>query len=174
MTGTTKSRMRTRTKVLATVAGIAIAGGMTVAVAKGVAGSRGHHWGHHGMHAQGIEMFERADADGDGKLTGAEATAFLDGVRAANDADGNGTINLAEFEGIVLEQARPLIAKRFDKLDDNGDGELSDAEIADRVARLMDRVDRNDDGAVDLREIKRKRRGWRHHHDDDDDDEYRS
>ena len=171
MTGTdnTARKMKTRTKVAAAVAALAIVGGVAGAAAKSFSGGKGFHGS---MRGHGIAMFEQVDTDGDGKVTMAEATAFLDDIRNANDSDGNGTIGLQEFEGILLEQARPMIAARFQRLDDNGDGELSDSEIADRVERLMEWADRNDDGAVELKEIRRKRHGrWHHHrghHDDAD------
>ena len=163
--------MKTRTKLVAAIAGLAIVGGIAAAAAKGSDGKRSHFW--RGGHGAG--MFEQVDADGDGRVTRAELDAYLDGILAANDADGNGSVSLPEFEAIAVELARPMLAKRFERLDDDGNGEISESEIAGRIDRLMDRADRNDDGAVELKEIKRGRHGkghrhGHHHHDKDDDD----
>ena len=162
-TDKTKRKLGNRAKVAVAIAGVVIAGGATVAVTSALAHGKGFQGGFGG---QRPAVFERIDADGDKKVTMDEAAAFFAGIRDANDADGNGAINLEEFEGIVLEHARPMIAKGFMRLDDDGDGELSDAEIAERVEHMMERADRNGDGAVEIKELKRGRHGHgrgRHH-----------
>ena len=164
----TKRSMKTSTttKVIAGIAGLAVVGGITAAAAKGF------HGGHHGKHGYGAEIFSEIDADGDNSISRAEVDAFLDGIRAENDANGNGAIDLQEFEGVFLEQARPMMVDRFQHLDDNGDGEISADEVSVRVDKLMAWADKNDDGVVELKELKRK---GRHHgrghggHDHDDD-----
>jgi EF hand len=155
--------MRTRTKVAlgALAAGVLLTGAL---VGRGEAhgwggGGRGG-WGGGGMmmgHA--LQLFEQADGDKDGRLTGAE----VDGFAAANlqrfDADGNGRLGLEEFQGLWVELTRPLRVRAFQFVDGDGDGGLTQAEVREPLGRLLDRLDRNDDGSVARDELGRPGRG---------------
>lgn len=77
---------------------------------------------------------------------------------ATLDADGNGEISLTEL------QARG--EARFGEADTDGDGFLTAAELeaagqqraADRAARMIERMDANEDGKLSLDEMKESRR----------------
>ena len=130
-------------------------------------GHKGRHGGHHGGPQRMIRMFEAYDADKDGKLTQAE----IDEGRAAQvtrfDADGDGALSLQEYEGLWLEAMRARMVDRFQALDEDGDGVVTQSEFAEPFARLVTFMDRNDDGALSRADMKR----WRRHHDDDKDDD---
>lgn len=80
------------------------------------------------MDARQQEMFTAADADGNGAISEEEMKAFHRGKRAGRhakylgDANGDGVVSRAEYDAHA--------ASRFDKLDADGDGMLSDEEIA--------------------------------------------
>ncbi|MEM8761804.1 MAG: hypothetical protein AAGE83_16015, partial [Pseudomonadota bacterium] len=72
--------------------------------------------------AQESGKFDRADANGDGRVTAAEAAAVNAARDARLDRDGDGRISLAEAEqaaaGRAIRQARIAFARR--DLDGNG------------------------------------------------------
>lgn len=154
-------KMKRHTKLFIATAGtLAIVGGLGFAATKVVAGSmRGGH---------GMEMMERIDTNADGKITMPEITAHRDKLHAEFDKDGNNAISLSEFEGIWLSMMRPRMVDRFQMMDDDGDGQITNAEVDKKMSRMMRWMDRDDDGAISLKEMHRNHK-YRKHHDDDDD-----
>ena len=145
--------------------------GATIAIAS----SDGHGWGKHGgfggHRGQMVQqVFTQFDANGDGTITEQEVSDKLTATLSDNDGNGNGSLDLAEFEAIWLEQTRFKMVDVFQRLDEDGSGEITEAELAEKQVALMDRVDRNDDGQITKREMKRGHHRY-HDHDDDDDDE---
>lgn len=161
--------MKTNIKVaiaLAAVAGI----GLSVA-APGLADGwkrGGGHGGHSGGRAA-MMMFEKFDADGDGSVTRAEADEYVAGQMTTNDADSSGSLSLAEFEGVWLVQMREGMVRAFQRMDRDGDGEITQAEIDQPLDRVFARADRNDDGAIEQSELRRGKHGGRHRESEDDD-----
>jgi len=119
-------------------------------------GSHSSHGGQAGM----MNMFEEFDADSDGKLTGAE----LDAARTSrfDDADGNNdaALDLSEFEGLWVNLMRSHMVDKFQMLDDDGDGRVTGQEFARPFGMAMQYMDRNDDGTLEMREMKRTHRNW--------------
>ena len=79
--------------------------------------------------------FDQIDADGSGEITGAELKAsrakrfergmeMRDRIKAA-DADGNGAISNNEANEAGLDK----LIERFDKIDSDGDGEITKQEL---------------------------------------------
>ena len=169
--------MKKRTKILIATAGVvSVVGGLAIAGGHVMAGGwdRGGKHGMGGM--RGAAMFERFDANGDDRVTRAEMAAFQDGVLAKHDADGNGAINLEEFQAVWLDHMRPRMVDGFQRLDDDGDGAITKAEIDMKLDRMMRWMDRNDNGSIEFREMRKMHKGYRGHgrYDDDDDDDDRS
>lgn len=155
--------MKRHTKIFIGVAGtLAVVGGLafagTHALAKGMGGS--HR----------IEMIERIDANSDGKITMAEITAHRDQLHAEYDQDGNKAISLSEFEGIWLSMMRPMMVDKFQMMDADGDGQITNAEVDKKVSRMMRWMDKDEDGAVSMKEMSRGHKKHGRHYDDDDDD----
>ena len=117
--------MRTKTKTLTALAVAAALGGTALAGTS----YAGHRDGGHGMGfldegplaVSAMEMFDAADADGDGRLTQAEIDKLRNDLHAAHDADGDGNLDLEEFEGLWHETTRPLTVRAFQMLDTDGD-----------------------------------------------------
>ncbi|MEQ9557546.1 MAG: hypothetical protein RIG67_17390 [Rhodospirillales bacterium] len=152
-------RMKTRTKIILSALAVATAiGGTAVAVQ---AEARGPH----GKSFDRAEwLFERYDANQDGKITKDEITAARKASITKYDADKDGQLSLNEFQGLFNEIMRQRMVRMFQKLDRDGDAKVTEAEIARRVDRMMARLDRNDDGEIERSELKRKHKG----HDRDD------
>ena len=174
--------MKTHTKIFIGALGtVAIVGGLAFAGTKVMAGPMGSMGGMGGNHR--MEMMERLDGNSDGKITMAEIMAYREQLFAEHDKDGNKAISLSEFEGIWMTQMRPMMVDKFQMMDDDGDGQITDAEVDQKMSRMMRWMDKDDDGALSIREMSRghkKYRGHRDHeyrgyrdHDDDDDHDRR-
>jgi Ca2+-binding EF-hand superfamily protein len=152
-------RMKTHTKIVLGALAVAAAIGGTAAAVQ--ADSRGHY----GKSDRGEWLFERYDANQDGKITKDEITAARKASLTKYDADKDGQLSLDEFQGLFNEIMRYRMVRMFQKLDRDGDAKVSEAEIARRVDRMMARLDRDDNGEIDRNDLKRHHMG----HDRDDD-----
>ena len=154
--------MNTKTKTLTAIAVAAALGGTALAGAS----YAGHRGGGHGMGfldkgqlaVSAMELFESVDADGDGKLTQAEIDKARNDRHAAHDADGDGNLSLEEFAALWHETTRPLTVRAFQMLDTDGDAVVTRAEYDRPLASIVERLDRNRDGGLSLKD---------RHHDDD-------
>ncbi len=136
----------------------------------GMRGYGGPAYGHGGGHgAPMMNMMERFDTDGDGKLTRAEIEAERAKRMAMFDTDKDGALSLDEFQPMWNDLMRQRMVQRFQRHDTDGDGKITQAEIDRHMSRIMTWMDRNDDGMIDKSDMRRKR--WYHDDDDDDDDD---
>ena len=110
-----------------------------------------------------MEMFDAVDADGDGKLTQAEIDKARNDRHAAHDANGDGNLSLEEFAGLWRETTRPLTVRAFQTLDTDGDATITRAEYDRPLAGIVERLDRDGDGSLSMRDRR---------HDDDDRDRW--
>ncbi|WP_237151971.1 EF-hand domain-containing protein [Oryzibacter oryziterrae] len=98
--------------------------------------------------AMGARLMEKFDTNKDGKITQEE----IDAVEAKNFAeankDGQGGVTIQEFEPYFWAQHREMMVRAFQRLDRNGDGEISKEEMAGQADRLIARFDRNGDKAL--------------------------
>ena len=161
--------MKTHTKI-AIATGIVVIGGVAIAGAGMARGGFGHHGGHWGGGARAMLM-EQFDANQDGSLTRAEIDESVRARMAAADSDGDGQLDLEEFQPLLVEIMRPKIVDGFQFLDADGSAAISLEELERPVERIISRLDRDDDGTVTEEEMQKRHRGWgRGHHDHDDDD----
>lgn len=165
--------MTQRTLIRALLAGGAvavIAGVATLSAAHGDrhgygwgrdGGHHGHHaWGHPGKRPPVRAMLRYLDQNEDGALERTEADAAITEKLAAFDADGGETLSLDEFEALWVDFSRRRMVDAFQALDDDGDGEVTRAEMTRPLDRAFRRMDRNEDGVIDRSD--RRRRHDRH------------
>lgn len=124
---------------------------------------RGPMMGHHGMHGSSMmtEFFKEADADKDGKLTQAEIDKARADRFAKFDANGDGKLSLDEFDNLLREVTRPMTVRAFQRLDPDGDAGITLEEYTEPFARMVERMDRDDDGALSIQD-RHSRHHWRH------------
>ncbi len=92
-----------------------------------------------GMGGQGAMMgalAEKFDTNGDGVVTADEARAGLKAQLEKYDADGNGTLSLDEFQKLYADLTRERMVDRFQALDNDGNGQVTEDEITAPAKRL--------------------------------------
>ncbi|MCQ0990373.1 EF-hand domain-containing protein [Jiella marina] len=121
-----------------------------------------HGWGGRGGGPRAMmhERMQELDLNQDGSLTQDEIDQARQQQLARFDADNNGTLSIEEFQTLWLERMRERMVDRFQDLDANGDGEVTQAEFDRRLSGLVERMDRNGDGKLD-RSDRRGGRGMR-------------
>jgi Ca2+-binding EF-hand superfamily protein len=122
--------------------------------------------------APGGCLFERFDANRDGRVTWEEAWSFVNERFNAADADHSGGLTRQELNAARMsdrarrrgraERMERMRGAMFRSLDANGDGTVTLAEIEPFAQARFRALDANGDGAVTRDEL--PRRGWRHHH----------
>lgn len=95
------------------------------------------------------QMMEKVDANGDRAVTQTEIDTFRAGIVSDADTSGEGDISLDEFETIYLQMVRNRMVDAFQKLDEDGDGAVTQAEMDQKFGSIVERMDRNDDGQLD-------------------------
>ncbi len=122
-------------------------------------GRKGHHGGRGGGSSEMMRMiFGAVDANGDGSVTQEEVDSYRATKLGEVDASGDGALSLDEFATLYAEFTRGRMVDRFQDLDADGDGMISDAEMDARFGNIVERMDRDDDGALTLQD-RRGRRG---------------
>ena len=127
----------------------------------------------HGKRGGGDGWFDAMDANGDGKVTGAEIEAHRQARFAAADSNGDGTLSAEELakasEQAGKDRRSRGLARMIERLDTNGDGSLSAQELAasDRMGSAMERLDANGDGAIEREELAERGRGFGRHREQD-------
>ena len=140
--------------------------GHSIASANGYKGK--YHWGHHSPgHGPGAIMFRQFDADKDGVLTEAELKTGAAARIEANDANGDAALSLEEFEGVWMEITRSHMVRAFQRLDEDGDAQLTLQELNERIDWALARMDRDGDGAITRRELGRKHHRYEEDYDED-------
>lgn len=119
---------------------------------------RDHHGGKHkrahGGKMRGGEMlrdiFDAADADGDGAVTPEEIETYRAALVAEVDTSGDGALSIEEFDTLYRSLTRARMVDAFQRLDADGDGQIAPEEMERRVARFVERMDRDGDGTLTL------------------------
>jgi hypothetical protein len=119
---------------------------------RGGRGEHGHRGGSrgHGGGEMFRTLFDAVDADGDGSVTQVEVDSYRTARVTEADASGDGALSIEEFDTLYREFTRPRMVDAFQELDADGDGVVSAEEMDSRIARLVERLDRNGDGSVTL------------------------
>ena len=146
----------------------AIAGGIGLAAVAGLAYAANEVNEHRKMGRMFAphEMFKQMDKDQDKALTLGEVNAAIGERFAMADSDGDGSVAKSDVVSAVEANAPHKKMKRFsghfaDRLfvgsDLNEDGTLTKQELENRIAKMYALVDWNDDGKVEMAELRRMR-----------------
>lgn len=97
--------------------------------------------------------FATLDADGNGSITLEELENARAAQFAAMDTDGNGALSAAELSVAQEAKMADRAAKMIERMDENNDGELQADEMkprgrGDNAERMFDHMDENEDGAI--------------------------
>ncbi|WP_343314662.1 calcium-binding protein [Brucella sp. BE17] len=100
-----------------------------------------------------------------------EKFSRMDELKAA-DTDGDGVLSRAEIEALVQKRIVQRAADRLERrLDINGDGKVTLAEVENQRKKEFAALDRNEDGKIDRTEMRAAHKyrggkgfGHKHHH----------
>ena len=106
-----------------------------------------------------LHAFERIDADADGVVTRAEFDAELAARQAGLDGNNDRAVTFEEARAFRAAQREVRARERFARLDRDGNGVVTTNEISANKLRLFTFLDRNEDGAVEINELPRRRMG---------------
>lgn len=140
----------------------------------------GKHGKHHGAgdHGErGVMMFEKFDINSDGTVTRAEIDEARTSRMKGADGNSDNQLSLEEFETVWLEMTRPMMVDRFQDLDEDGDGQVTDAELDRPMSKMFVILDQNEDGSITMAELrslhdKHKRHGHGEGHGKDHDEDH--
>jgi hypothetical protein len=82
-------------------------------------------------------IYRSFDADGDGMVSADEARTGVATLHEKYDADGNGTLSADEFRALFAKSVKSVAARPFARLDENGDGQLSEEELTFPVQMMV-------------------------------------
>lgn len=111
--------------------------------------------------------FATLDTDGNGTLSLEELQNAGAARFAEMDTDGNGALSAAELSAAQDERMAQRAAKMIERMDENDDGELQADEMPDRgdkrAERMFDHADTDEDGVLSQDEFEAagKERGGR-------------
>ncbi len=100
-----------------------------------------------------------------------EKFSRVDDLKAA-DTDGDGVLSRSEIEAVALKRIVKREADRMERrLDVNGDGKVTLAEVENQRKKEFAALDRNEDGKIDRHEMRAAHKdrhgkgfGHKHHH----------
>ncbi len=87
-----------------------------------------------GMNSYAMRTF---DANKDGTLTPEEMTKGMQAEIKTYDTDTSGSLSLAEFEAMHAAHTRTMMVRAFQMHDEDGDGQVTEAEIATMAAMMQ-------------------------------------
>jgi len=140
-----------------------VGGGLALADGPRHGGGHGgmgmHDMGGMGMHDMGpMGMLERFDRSGDGRVSQEDVDAVRAERHAAFDADGDGALSLDEYQALWLDAMRPRMVRAFQQHDADGDAAVTVDEFAARFAGMVARMDQDGDGVVTEAEMRQRMR----------------
>ncbi|WP_171209741.1 MULTISPECIES: EF-hand domain-containing protein [unclassified Ruegeria] len=98
--------------------------------------------------------FQELDANGDGEISEAEVTAYGQQRFSTADADGDGQLSVEEMLASAQARASDRVTKMFEKYDADEDGFLSQEELPKprRGAKMFERIDADGNGTISEQE----------------------
>ncbi len=143
------------------IAGLVAASAITTSTLIIAHDGRGKHSGKFMKRHMMMKVVDQMDADRDGTITRQEMDAHRQQKLADHDTNQDNALQLAEFQPLWLEVMRDRMVDHFQRLDQDGDGQVTDSELAEPLRKMMLYRDTNDDGALDRDELRfhHKKRG---------------
>ncbi len=89
------------------------------------------------MSAMNSYAMRTFDANKDGTLTPEEMTAGMQAEIKTYDTDTSGSLSLAEFEEMHAAHTRTMMVRAFQMHDEDGDGQVTEAEMATMAAMMQ-------------------------------------
>ncbi len=118
-------------------------------------GRRHHRWKGHGKRHRGRHLMERYDANNDKKVTQEEINTNREAWHKEFDANNDGKLSLDEFRQLWLKARARRIVREFQRFDRDGDAGVTQSEYLRPMADLVERRDRNGDGALSREDRRR-------------------
>jgi len=112
--------------------------------------------GHHGWQRESERLLEDFDSNKDGKLTQAEVDQTRQARFVQFDTDKDGKLSLQEYQALWLDAMRRHMVDRFQSLDDDGDAAITIEEFVTPFSKVVNRLDRNNDGEITRDEFRRR------------------
>ncbi|MEM9617555.1 MAG: hypothetical protein AAF936_06305 [Pseudomonadota bacterium] len=106
---------------------------------------------------KGGKRWDRLDINGDGKITAEELSERQSELIANADTDGDGAITKDEMK--AYHEARRAEWREKNNPDTNGDGVIDRTEFIASAQERFDRMDKNGDGVISEDERPRRGRG---------------
>ena len=119
-----------------------------------------------GMKMLGMSDFEDLDINNDGKVSKEEIRERREIAVQSMDLNGDQKLNADELMQQYTKRAQLSVNRMIKKLDSNGDGSLSFAELENgqrvgTLRKLFDRLDKDDDGYISKEEALRVKKNMR-------------
>jgi hypothetical protein len=111
---------------------------------------------HHGWQRDTEGLLEDFDSNKDGKFTQAEVDQTRRERFAQFDTDRDGKLTLQEYQALWLDAMRRSMVDRFQGLDDDGDAAVTVEEFVAPFSKVVNRLDRNNDGEITRDEFRRR------------------
>ncbi|WP_417432169.1 EF-hand domain-containing protein [Kiloniella sp.] len=102
--------------------------------------------------------FEKADTNGDGQITQQEIANVQATKFSQTDLNNDGSISLPEMQEAVARRIAERTKNKFSKMDADNSGGISTEEFNARIDKMIKRLDHNNDGVIDKKEIRHKKR----------------
>jgi Ca2+-binding EF-hand superfamily protein len=118
----------------------------------------------------GAMMFQRLDANKDGKINLAELTPFVTKRFERADVNGDKTVTAAEIDDMLLKAVQKRRERMMGKVDADKNGAVTQVELDAFVGDTFKTVDADHDGNITLAEAKSFRHLWRQGNATDSDD----
>ncbi|TQV79494.1 hypothetical protein FKG94_11545 [Exilibacterium tricleocarpae] len=114
---------------------------------KGSQGTGSQGTGSQGTGSQGNWLLAKYDLNGDSQITQSEITSKKRNIFKHMDNDNDGGVTFDEYENMDVAKRQALLRSRFNKLDIDQNGRLTEAEYTNYMG-MFDSIDSDGDGTL--------------------------
>lgn len=99
--------------------------------------------------------FQELDANGDGQVTKEEMQAHRNQRFTDADTNGDGKLSVEEMQAAAQKKTQDRVTKMFEKNDTDQDGFLTEDELPKprRAGKMFDRIDADNNGSISEQEF---------------------